>query len=107
MLYTHIYERFTKSFFGYFIGHSPLDRASQLEMDAAWEKDPDGEKAKADQEVQDFKAYVSKKLGEETAEKWFVTPVSVRFRRLKKRSMRSPASSSVTVALRTISLIGA
>ncbi len=73
MLYTPNYHRFTHEFFGYFIGHAPIDHATKVEMEKAAAADPEGEQRQSEEGQKAMIAYVSQKLGPATATKWYTT----------------------------------
>lgn len=73
MLYTPNYHRFTHDFFGYFLGHAPIDHATKLEMEAAKKADPEGESRNMEEGLKAQIAYIVEKLGPATATKWYTT----------------------------------
>lgn len=89
MLYTPQYHNFTHEFFGFFIGHAPMDHADWLAEEAEKAADPEGYRQKREAELAAQRAWIAEKLGPETVGKWY-TEWATLYSEERLNAMRKP-----------------
>ena len=71
ILFTKPYQEFCKTYFGFYINHSPTTSAEKRKAQAEMERDPEAFHARIEAELTEQYSYIYDRLGPETLQKWY------------------------------------